>query len=379
MSRGPLSGIKVIEMAAIGPVPFAGMLLADMGAEVIRIDRTAPSGLGVEVQPQFDCLGRGKKSICVDVKSPAGVDILKKLIAETNILIEGFRPQVMERLGLGPHECLAINPKLVFGRCSGWSEPGPLAAYAGHDINFVGLSGALAAMGVTGIPTPPLNLVGDFGGAGMHLAVGVLAGLVSGKGQVVNASIAGGTLGLMPMIYGLFAQDEWTTKRGDNLLDGGGPFYRCYETKDDKFVAVGALERKFYTELLAKLDLIGVVNPDQQYDRATWPATTDVLARKFRERSRDEWAAYFANTNACVTPVLTLDEAPQHPQQVSSFVKVGDVVQPMPQPQFSGSGAAPNPPPANGAQTREILSSLNYSQREIDAMVRSSIIACADV
>lgn len=374
MPRGPLSGIKVIEMAAIGPVPFAGMILADMGAEVIRVDRTAPSGLGVAAQAQFDAMGRGKKSICIDLKSSAGVGILKRLITEAHVLIEGFRPQVMERLGLGPGDCLALNPKLVFGRCSGWGEQGPYAAVAGHDINFIGLSGALAAMGVAGIPTPPLNLVGDFGGAGMHLAVGVLAGLISGQGQVVNASIAGSALGLMPMIYGLLAQGEWTAKRGGNLLDGGAPFYRCYEAMDGKFVAVGALERKFYIELITKLDLLGVLNPDYQNDRSTWPQTTDVLARKFRERIRDEWAVHFATSNACVTPVLTLEEAPNHPQQVPSFVKIAGVVQPAPQPYFSQSDT-PTPPPAAGTHTREILSALQYSTREVDEMTASRTVA----
>ena len=374
MSRGPLSGIKVIEIAAIGPVPFAGMVLADMGAEVIRIDRTAPSGLGVEAQAQFDCMGRGKKSICIDLKSPAGIGILKRLIADANILIEGFRPRVMERLGLGPDECLAINPKLVFGRCSGWGEQGPLAAVAGHDINFLGLSGALAAMGVTNTPTPPLNLVGDFGGAGMHLAIGVLAGVVSGRGQVVNASIAGSTLGLMPMIYGLFAQGEWTLTRGENLLDGGAPFYRCYETKDGKFVAVGALERKFYTELLAKLELRDI-NADRQHDRSTWLQTAEVLGAKFRTRTRDEWAAYFANTNACVTPVLTMAEAPAHPQQASSFMKIADVAQPSPQPRFSAGGVMPTSPPETGAHTNEILKALGYSSNDIEAMTASGAVA----
>ena len=353
------------------------MMLADMGADVIRIDRTAPSGLGVEAHAQFDCMGRGKKSICIDLKGPTGVDILKKLIAEANILIEGFRPQVMERLGLGPDACLKINAKLVFGRCSGWGEQGPYAAVASHDINFIGLSGALAAMGVTGVPAPPLNLVGDFGGAGMHLVAGVLAGLISGRGQVVNTSIGGSTLSLMPMIYGLFAQGEWTINRGDNLLDGGAPFYRCYETKDGKYLAVGALEHKFYTELLTKLDLVDVIRGEHQNDRSTWPQTTDVLRRKFLERNRDDWAASFANSNACVTPVLTLEEAPKHPQHVASesFAKVGDVVQPAPQPLFSQRVVAPNPPPANGAHTREILSALHYAPREIDDMLTAGTVA----
>ncbi len=380
MSRGPLSGIKVIEMAAIGPVPFAGMVLADMGAEVIRIDRTAASGLGIAADAQFDCLGRGKKSICIDLKSAPGVAVVTRLIAGSNVLIEGFRPQVMERLGLSPDACLKLNPKLVFGRCSGWGERGPLAPVAGHDINFVALSGALAAMGVADIPTPPLNLVGDFGGAGMHLAVGVLAGLISGQGQVVNASIAGSTLGLMPMIYGLFAQGAWTLKRGDNLLDGGAPFYRCYETRDGKYLAVGALENKFYAELLTKLDLLGVVRADRQNDRSAWPQTTDVLRRKFLERTRDDWAAYFAHSNACVTPVLTLEEAPKHPQHVSSdsFTRIRDVVQPAPQPLFSRSAVTPNPGPAPGMHTRAILSELKYSAREVDEMIMSGAAACAD-
>ena len=270
-SRGPLAGVKIVEMAAIGPVPFCGMALADMGAEVVRVDRVANANLGIAVEPKFNCMGRGKKSIAVDLKQPDGIALMRRLIAGSDAVIEGFRPDVMGHLGLGPEICLADNPRLVFGRSSGWGDNGPMAQIASHDINYLGLSGCLAAMGLKG--PPPLNLIGDFGGAAMHLLVGVIAGLYvaknTGKGQVVSASISDGTLGLMPMPYGLFAAGSWSLERGQNYLDGGAPFYRTYETSDGRYMAIGAIERKFFLQLLNKLDLEDQVDASRQNDRAT--------------------------------------------------------------------------------------------------------------
>jgi alpha-methylacyl-CoA racemase len=373
-------------MAAIGPVPFCGMMLADMGAEVVRVDRVVPSGLGVEVPPRFACMARSKQSVAVDVKNAEGLAIVKKLIASADVVIEGFRPGVMERIGLAPEVCLALNPKLVFGRCSGWGEDGPMAGMAAHDINYLGMSGALAAIGTEGTPPPPpLNLVGDFGGAAMQLTCGVLAAIVSaratGKGQVVKTSIAHGAVGLMPMTYGLYAAGRWSLSRASNPLDGGAPFYRCYECSDGRYVAVGAIERKFYLELIEKLDLADRVEAAKQNDRATWAETAAIFAARFKQRPRDGWAAVFDGSDACVTPVLDMSEAPQHPQQVGAgaFVEVADLVQPAPGPRFSATPLArPLPAPLPGGQTVEILENLGYAAEDIAGMAARGTIRLAE-
>jgi alpha-methylacyl-CoA racemase len=376
MAHGPLHGITIIEMAAIGPVPFAGMVLADLGAEVIRLDRTKPSGLGIAVAPRFDVPARGKKSVALDLKLPAGIAAARRLIASADILIEGFRPGVMERLGLGPDACLAANPRLVFGRISGWGTTGPMAAMAGHDLNYLGLSGALAAMGPEDAPPPPpLNLVGDYGGGAMMLALGVVAAALearsSGKGQVVETSIAGAALALTPLFYGLLAGGGWSVARADNLLDGGAPFYRTYACADGKYVAVAALENEFYRILIEKLGLAETLPPVQQHDKARWGETAAVLARTFLTAPRDEWARRFQGSDACVTPVLDWTEAPHHPQHqaLGSFIEIGGVTQPAAHPLFSrtpssAAGPAPNP----GADTAAILARLGYDAAEIAAL-----------
>ncbi len=381
-SQGPLAGIKIVEMAAIGPVPFCGMALADMGAEIIRVDRTFDAGLGIAVDTKFNTMARGKKSIAVDLKNPDGVKLVRKLIASSDALIEGFRPGVMERLGLGPDECLKDNPKLVFGRSSGWGDKGPMAPIAAHDINYLGLSGCLAAMGLEGPPPPPLNLIGDFGGAAMHLLVGVVAGLFAakntGKGQVVSASIADGTLGLMPMLYGHYAAGNWKLERGVNHLDGGAPFYRTYETKDGKYMAIGSIERKFYLEMLDLLELKDQVDAEEQLDRSTWPATRELFAKTFAQKTRDEWTKVFEGSDACVTPVLDLSEAPKHPQQVAAgaFMEIDGVIQPSPVPKFSVTKhPATAGAPETGAHTLEVLGRLGYSDEELKKFSETGLIA----
>ncbi|HCX14192.1 MAG TPA: carnitine dehydratase [Rhodospirillaceae bacterium] len=379
---GPLEGIKVVEMAAIGPVPFCGMALADMGAEVICVERVFDANLGIAVERKFDCMGRGKKSISVDLKQEQGVALVRHLISESDAVIEGFRPDVMDRLGLGPEICLAQNPRLVFGRSSGWGDEGPLSSIASHDINYLALSGCLASMGVKGPPTPPLNLVGDFGGAAMHLLAGVIAGLYAAKttgvGQVVSASIAHGTLGLMPMIYGLYASGSLSLERGQNLLDGGAPFYRTYETSDGRYIAVGAIEKKFFIELLRKLGLEDRIDATQQNERNTWPQVTTLFEEIFAKKTRDEWSKLFANSDACVTPVLDMSEALQHPQQIAAnaFIEIEGVRQPAPVPKFSASQHMPRGgAPEMGAHTGEILAQLGYSEAELAEFSQNGLIA----
>jgi alpha-methylacyl-CoA racemase len=384
--QGPLAGVKVVEMAAIGPVPFCGMGLADMGADVICVDRVVNANLGIAVGNKFNNLRRGKKSIAVDLKQADGIAVVRRLIAESDAVIEGFRPDVMDRLGLGPETCLADNPRLVFGRSSGWGDKGPMSKSAGHDINYLGLSGCLAAMGLKGPPPPPLNLVGDFGGAAMHLLVGVVAGLfaakTTGKGQVVSASISDGTLGLMSMTYGLFEAGEWSLERGQNLLDGGAPFYRTYETRDGRYMAVGAIERKFFTALLRKLDLEGQVDIKRQNDRATWPGMIDLFEEAFVQKSREDWCAHFEGSDACVTPVLDMSEVPLHPQQIAAeaFMEVGGVRQPAPVPKFSVTRHKPSGgAPEIGADTTEVLARLGYSEKELAVFAQSGLIASGPV
>lgn len=388
--RAPLAGVLVAEFPAIGPVPFCGMVLADMGAEVIRIDRVAPSDLGIAMPSRFNLLNRGKRSIALDLKHPDGVAIARRSVAQAHILLEGFRPGVMERLGLGPDACLGENPSLVYGRMSGWGERGPLAGVAGHDINYLGLSGALAAMGEPDAPPPvPLNLIGDFGGGAMHLACGVLAALLAvragGTGQVVRTSIAEASLALMPMVYGMRTAGEWSLARGQNILDGGAPFYRTYATRDGRFVAVGAIEPKFYAALLdglglAGLGLAGKVSAAAQRERADWPETTALFASRFREKTRDEWSRIFAGTDACVTPVLDMDETPDHPQHaaLNSFVAVDGVRQPAPTPEFSALPARDvRAPPVPGGDTAAVLARLGYSAEQIEQFVRNGAAATA--
>jgi alpha-methylacyl-CoA racemase len=337
---GPLHGLKVIELAGIGPGPMAAMLLADLGATVLRIDRKAPSGLGVPRPERFDLLLRNRRSIPLDLKQPAAVDFVLDLVGRSDALIEGFRPGVAERLGLGPKTCLEKNPKLVYGRITGWGQDGPLADAVGHDINYIALTGALHAIGRAGqAPAVPLNLVGDFGGGTLYLVMGILAALFemksSGKGQVVDAAMVDGVASLMTQPHGTFAAGMMRHERGTNITDSGAPFYDVYECSDGKWVSIGAVEKKFYQEVLRLLDLDSLLA--DQWNRDTWPAAKARIAQKLKTRSRDEWCAVFEGTETCFAPVLTLEEAPNHPhlQSRGTYVEVDGVTQPAPAPRFS--------------------------------------------
>jgi len=351
---GPLAGVKVVEMAGIGPAPFAAMLLADMGADVVRIDRPVASDLGLGLEPRFDTYNRNKRLLSVDLKSPDGLGAVKRMVGQADILIEGFRPGVMERLGLGPEVCLALNPRLVFGRMTGWGQDGALAHTAGHDLNYIALSGALHAIGPGGgPPVVPLNLIGDLGGGALYLAMGVLAGLTdartSGQGQVIDAAIVDGVTSMMSMFYALRQMKAWTPQRGSNLLDGGAPFYALYETMDGGHVSVAAVEGKFYRELLERLGLATADLPKQN-DRKSWPAMRERFAAIFRTRSRDDWTKVFEGSDACFAPVLDIDEAMTDAMagERAMFGTLDDVVQPAPAPRFSRTpgalkASAPNP------------------------------------
>jgi alpha-methylacyl-CoA racemase len=329
----PLAGLKIIELHAIGPVPFAGQLLRGLGADVTRISPPADPGLGVSSDPKFDVSNAGKRPVAIDMKSADGLAQARSLIDAADVLLEGFRPGVLERLGLAPAELLASNPRLVVGRLSGWGSRGPLAERAGHDINYLGLTGLLNGIGAKDAPVPPLNVVGDYGGGAMHLAVGVLAALVrrgiDGRGGVVESSILAGSVGLSPIFYGLLAAGAWKIGRGVNLLDGGAPYYRVYRTSDDRFVAVGAIEPKFYAQLLKVTGLEGTLDPRRQNDRSTWDETARVLAERFATRTRDDWAAAAATSDACLTPVLDFLEAAAHPHNLANGLYRAE---PFPQP-----------------------------------------------
>ena len=375
MPHGPLAGLKIVEFEAIGPGPFCGMMLADMGADVLLIDRPQDPGLGLGRNRWNDVMLRGRRSVTLDLKSPAGVAAAKQLVAKADAIIEGFRPGVMERLGLGPDALHALNPKLVYGRMTGWGQDGPLAARAGHDINYIALTGVLHAIGRKGeAPVPPLNLVGDFGGGGMLLAFGIACGLIeaqrSGKGQVVDAAMVDGASTLAAMFAGMQAAGRWSETRGDNLLDSGAPWYDTYETKDDKYVAIGSIEPKFYAELLERMGLAGETLP-KQLDRAGWPVLRARFAATFKTKTRDQWDAVFKDSDACFAPVLTFTEARAHPHMAarSTFTDVGKVNQPAPAPRFSRTpGAIRSAPPERGEHGNAALSSWGFSPDQIKTL-----------
>jgi alpha-methylacyl-CoA racemase len=376
---GPLDGVRVVELAGIGPAPFAGMLLADLGADVVQVDR--PGGGPDPVAAGHRILRRGRRSIAVNLKDPGGAALVLRLVAGADVLIEGYRPGVAERLGLGPEACLAANPRLVYGRMTGWGQDGPLADRAGHDIDYIALAGALGLVGRAGAkPTVPLNLIGDFGGGGMLMAVGVLAALVSvrggGAGQVVDAAMVDGTAVLLAMLLGLHGAGQWGP-RGSNLLDGGAPFYDAYRCADGGYVAVGALEEQFYAALLDGLGLAGDPDLPDRADPASWPELRRRLTDVFATRTRDEWAAAFAGTDACVAPVLDPDEAAAHPHLAArgTYREVDGLLQPAPAPRFSGTPTdIPPPAPAPGADTTAVLTDLGLSPTEITTLRESGTI-----
>jgi len=374
---GPLKGVKIIELAGIGPGPFCAMLLSDLGAEVIRVDRIENAG-----QKNAGALLRGRRSIAVDLKNPQGVATVLKLVEKADALLEGFRPGVTERMGLGPDVCLKRNPRLVYGRMTGWGQDGPLSQAAGHDINYIALTGALhSVQREGGRPVPPLNLVGDFGGGALYLAVGVLAALLearsSGKGQIVDTSMVDGAAHLMMMFYEMRATGFWTEVPGTNLLDTGAPFYDAYETSDGKYVSLGSIEPKFYAELL-RLSGLEKEELPQQMDRAQWPALKRRVAEVMRTKTREEWCRIMEGSDVCFGPVLSLAEAPKHPHNVSrqTFIDVAGVVQPAPAPRFSRTrNDPPRPPAIPGENGAEILSDWGFSSDEIGGLRKSRAIA----
>ena len=365
---GPLAGIRVIEMAAIGPGPFCAMMLSDMGAEVIRIDRLNQQGSG----HRANVLYRGRKSVAVDLKNPSGVAATLRLIDKADVLVEGFRPGVMERLGLGPETCLQRNPRLVFGRMTGWGQDGPLSQAAGHDINYISIAGALGAMGYADRPpAPPLNLIGDFGGGAMYLLAGILAALVeratSGAGQVIDAAMTDGTASLLSPFYGLMSMGMWTTERYSNRLDGGAFYYGSYQCSDDKYISIGSLEPQFYALLLEKC---GIDDDSfrQQTDQAAWPEKRRKLEALFKTRTRGEWCELLEGTDVCFAPVLDLAEAPTHPHNKArdTFVDVEGVTQPAPAPRFSRTqGEIQSPAALAGEHTEEVLAAWGHAEDEI--------------
>ncbi len=381
---GPLSGLKVIELAGIGPAPFAGMMLADMGADVLRIDRPQAADLGIDRPDRFNVTARSKRSVSIDLKRPEGVGCVLDLLEGADALIEGFRPGVMERIGLGPAACLARNPRLVFGRLTGWGQDGPLAQSAGHDLNFISLNGVLDAIGRAGQPpTPPLNLAGDFGGGGMLLAFGLVCAILrareTGTGQVVDAAAADGAALLAAQVMGLRGAGLWPGGRGENILDGGAPHYDVYRCADGRYVSIAPIEGKFRATLLRLLGLDEADFPDVT-DRANWPAARLLLEARFLTRKRDDWCALLEGTDACFTPVLTFEEAPHHPHNVvrGAYVPNDGTIQPAPAPRFDVT-PAPHPRPAEppGGSGRLALRAWGFSEARCEELERQGIIGRA--
>ncbi|MBW8814553.1 MAG: CoA transferase [Caulobacterales bacterium] len=378
MRQGPLTGLKIVEFAGIGPGPFCGMLLSDLGADVVRVDRKGGRGGAPSAVTE-----RGRRSVALDLKSPEAVEACLKLMDAADAIIEGFRPGVMERLGLGPEVVLKRNPKLVYGRMTGWGQTGPYASAAGHDMNYIAITGALHAIGTADKPVPPLNLVGDFGGGALYLAFGLLAGVIqareSGRGQVVDCAMSDGAASLMAMFYGMKGAGVWQDQRRTNLLDGGAHFYDTYQCSDGKWVSIGSIEPQFYALLLEKT---GINDPDfqQQMNRDLWPDLRAKLAHVIGQKTQAEWTQLMGATDVCFAPVLDLDEAPRHPhnQARQTFVEVAGVTQPAPAPRFSETpGAIQGPPPAVGAHSRTALADWGFSEADIGRLEAAGALATA--
>jgi len=373
---GPLEGIRIAAFEAIGPGPFAGMLLADMGADVLLIERpTRPADLGMKRERRHEIMFRGQRSVTLNLKDPRALEAALSIVTRADALIEGYRPGVMERLGLAPEVCLARNPRLVYGRMTGWGQSGPLAPRAGHDINYIALAGALNAFGRKGeAPVPPLNYAGDFGGGGIFLAFGIACALlqarVSGRGQVVDAAMVDGAAALGTMFYGLITAGQWNETRGENVLDGASHYYSVYQTKEGGYVSVGAIEARFYAELIERLGLKGEPLPEQN-DRSQWPRMRERFAAIFRGRTRDEWCRVFEGADACFAPVLTFTEGRKHPQALAreSFIEIGGIPQPRPAPRFTVTPSSlPTPPPERGQGGRQALADWGMDAAEIERL-----------
>ena len=372
---GPLAGVRVIEFAGIGPAPFCGMLFADMGADVVRVDRVQQVELGQGIDPKFDFFGRGKRSLGIDLKRPLHLETALRLVERADVLIEGYRPGVLERLGLGPDVCRSRNPRLVYGRVTGWGQSGPLAQAAGHDINYIALTGALHAIGRAGqAPVPPLALLGDLAGGAMFLAFGILCALheasISGQGQVVDTAITDCVSVLMGPFYGRLAADLWHDRRGANVLDAGAPWYDSYETRDGKYVSIGPIEERFYAQLVHKMGLDPAALPDR-HDRSSWPLLRETFALAFKSRTRDEWCTLLEGGDACFAPVLSLSEAPSHRHNVArrSFVDLHGYLQPAPGPRLSRTpGAVARPAPRTGEGGAGALADWGLGASDIEAL-----------
>ncbi|MDP3676621.1 MAG: CaiB/BaiF CoA-transferase family protein [Novosphingobium sp.] len=381
MATGPLRGLKIIEFAGVGPNPFCAMLLADMGAEVVTVDRVSPHGLGIKKEHRFNPTTRSRRSISVDLKSARGRELALRLLEQAEACLESNRPGVMERLGLGPEDCWKVNPKLVYGRSTGWGQNGPLSNTVGHDLNFLALSGLLSMIGPPeGAPAIPLNLLGDYAGGGLYLALGVLAAVfearLSGIGQVVDAAMIDGLGSLMTHQFGFLGSGSWLPKRGANFLDGGAPWYNVYRTSDGGYISAAPIEPKFYSAFLTVLGLEPSSLPDQM-DRDSWPALRSRFAEIFATRSRDEWCRLFEGVEACVAPVLSVAEALEHPHQKSrgGFIEIDGVVQPAPAPRFSRTvGRVSGPPPVPGSGTNAVLQDWGLGREEIAALRQHAVI-----